>query len=137
MEYYFTDNEINELTLERKEYNGTVEDLLKFKESDGHKRSTFEISSFGRQCLHSQIASEYKYVKRLFSDTCLSAKRRQTRTLSCADITACMNIQINWKISGNSLIFISTMPLSDIRTPVARKKAMLKKRIDIPILKGR
>lgn len=43
MEYYFTDNEINELTLERKGYNGTVEDLLKFKESDGHKRSTFEI----------------------------------------------------------------------------------------------
>ena len=43
MEYYFTDNEINELTLERKEYNGTVEDLLNFKKSDGHKRSTFEI----------------------------------------------------------------------------------------------
>lgn len=43
MEYYFTDNEINELTLERKGYSGTVEDLLKFKESDGHKRSAFEI----------------------------------------------------------------------------------------------
>jgi len=43
MENYFTDSEINELTLEMKEYNGTIDDLLNFKESDGHKRSTVEI----------------------------------------------------------------------------------------------
>ena len=43
MEYFFPDNEIKELTLERKEYNGTIADFLNFKESDGHKRSAIEI----------------------------------------------------------------------------------------------
>lgn len=43
MDYYFTDNEIKELTLESKNYNGTIDDLLNFKESDGHKRASIEI----------------------------------------------------------------------------------------------
>lgn len=43
MDYYFTDNEIKELTLESKNYNGTIADLLNFKESDGHKKASVEI----------------------------------------------------------------------------------------------
>jgi hypothetical protein len=43
MIYYFTDEEINRLTLENKNYNGRVENLLHFRESDGHKKATFEM----------------------------------------------------------------------------------------------
>lgn len=44
MSYYFTDNEIDELITEEKTHSGTLSEIMKFKESDGHKRTSFEIS---------------------------------------------------------------------------------------------
>ena len=43
MIYYFTDEEINRLILENKNYNGLIDDFLHLKESDGHKRATIEM----------------------------------------------------------------------------------------------
>ena len=43
MSYYFMDDEIGQLILEKKYYNGTMVDLLNFKESDGHKKASVEI----------------------------------------------------------------------------------------------
>lgn len=43
MIYYFTDEEINRLILENKNYNGPVDDFLRFRESDGHKKATVEL----------------------------------------------------------------------------------------------
>ncbi len=40
---YFTDNEIESLMAEEKVFNGTIEDILAFKESDGHKRASIEM----------------------------------------------------------------------------------------------
>lgn len=43
MSYYFTDGEINQLILEKKYYNGRINDFFDFKESDGHKKASVEI----------------------------------------------------------------------------------------------
>lgn len=43
MIYYFTDGEINKLVLESKNYNGPIDNILRFKESDGHKKATVEM----------------------------------------------------------------------------------------------
>lgn len=43
MIYYFTDEEINGLTSENKNYNGTIDDFLRLRESEGHKRATIEM----------------------------------------------------------------------------------------------
>jgi hypothetical protein len=43
MIYYFTDEEINRLILENKNYNGPIDDFLRFRESDGHKKATVEL----------------------------------------------------------------------------------------------
>jgi hypothetical protein len=43
MIYYFTDEEINQLTLKSKSYNGHIDDFLHFRESDGHKKASIEM----------------------------------------------------------------------------------------------
>lgn len=43
MSYYFTDDEINALITEEKTHTGTIHDIMNFKESDGHKRTSFDI----------------------------------------------------------------------------------------------
>lgn len=43
MSYYFTDDEINALITEEKTHSGTIHDILNLKESDGHKRTSFDI----------------------------------------------------------------------------------------------
>ncbi len=40
MSYYFTDEEINNFVVEEKQFSGTVNGFMIFKESDGHKRSS-------------------------------------------------------------------------------------------------
>lgn len=44
MGYYFTDDEISRLVLESKEYKGSVSDILKFKECEGHKSASAELT---------------------------------------------------------------------------------------------
>ncbi len=43
MSYYFTDDEISDLITEPKVFNGTIEDLMRFKESAGHESASAEI----------------------------------------------------------------------------------------------
>ncbi len=43
MNYYFTDEEIQNLVTEEKHFVGSIDDMLNFKESNGHKRSSVEI----------------------------------------------------------------------------------------------
>ena len=43
MSYYFTDQEINSLISEEKIFPGTIEEIMNFKESDGHKRASIEL----------------------------------------------------------------------------------------------
>lgn len=43
MIYYFTDEEINQLTTESKKYDGPIENFLSFKESEGHKKASIEL----------------------------------------------------------------------------------------------
>ena len=44
MGYYFTDAEINNLVAEEKSHPVTLSEIMAFKQSDGHKRSSFEIN---------------------------------------------------------------------------------------------
>lgn len=39
MSYYFTDQEISSLISEEKIFPGSPEEIMSFKESDGHKKS--------------------------------------------------------------------------------------------------
>ena len=43
MGYYFTDEEINSLISEEKIFPGSIEEIMNFKESDGHKRASIEL----------------------------------------------------------------------------------------------
>lgn len=43
MIYYFTDEEINQLPMENKKYDGPIDDFLRFKEAEGHKKASLEI----------------------------------------------------------------------------------------------
>ena len=43
MNYYFTDEEIQSLIAEEKHFRGSIDEMMNFKESDGHKRSSVEI----------------------------------------------------------------------------------------------
>ena len=43
MSYYFTDDEINALITEEKTHTGTIHEIMVLKESDGHKRNSFDI----------------------------------------------------------------------------------------------
>ncbi|MBU4444234.1 MAG: hypothetical protein L6422_04375 [Candidatus Marinimicrobia bacterium] len=43
MNYYFTDEEIQSLIAEEKPFGGLIDEMMNFKESDGHKRSSVEI----------------------------------------------------------------------------------------------
>ena len=43
MSYYFTDDEINALITEEKTHSGTIHEIMDLKESDGHKRTSFDI----------------------------------------------------------------------------------------------
>jgi hypothetical protein len=46
MIYYFTDEEINRLIAENKNYDGPIEDFLRFKESEGHKKASLELPRY-------------------------------------------------------------------------------------------
>ena len=41
--YYFTDKEINGFISEEKNFSGTIEEILSFKESDGHKMASADL----------------------------------------------------------------------------------------------
>jgi hypothetical protein len=43
MSYYFTDEEINSLISEEKNFLGSIEEIMIYKESDGHKRASIEL----------------------------------------------------------------------------------------------
>lgn len=44
MNYYFTDEEIQSLIAEEKPFRGLIDEMMNFKESDGHKRGSVEIA---------------------------------------------------------------------------------------------
>jgi hypothetical protein len=44
MNCYFTDEEIQSLIAEEKPFGGLIDEMMNFKESDGHKRSSIEIA---------------------------------------------------------------------------------------------
>lgn len=44
MNYYFTDEEIQGLIAEEKPFAGSIDEMVNFKESDGHKKASIEIA---------------------------------------------------------------------------------------------
>ena len=43
MIYYFTDEEIDRLITESKNFNGPIDNFLRFRESEGHRKATIEL----------------------------------------------------------------------------------------------
>ena len=43
MSYFFTDEEISSLISEEKQYSGSIEEIMSYRESDGHKRSSVKL----------------------------------------------------------------------------------------------
>ena len=43
MFYYFTDEEIDRLITESKNFNGPIDNFLRFRESEGHRKATIEL----------------------------------------------------------------------------------------------
>jgi len=123
---YFTDNEIESLMAEEKVFNGTIEDILAFKESDGHKRASIEMKrSDGakfivklRQSLQNINDFSAKFAfqpKGSNKDFKLRRYNGKTR-----------NIRINWK-AINFMDFIFTLLPSATRMQAKKKKVMQRK----------
>ena len=125
MSYYFTDNEINALISEEKTHGGTIHNIMNYKESDGHKRTSFDIIRPDESRFIIKLRQNINDMND-FSAIIAFQEKATTGISNYEDIMVkAMSIPTNLRVKSFTIsIFI--LLHSDIRMKGGKKRAMLK-----------